>query len=106
LGFSLQVATVSFSKGAITRNMYSSRYDLEAATSDVCLTVNQGVLLLGHGGMEELAAVACPQYCLDVAYVTCPSSGAEKLPARCNCCMAPRGCTLHLADGTQQTCPS
>ncbi|CAO2193158.1 unnamed protein product [Urochloa humidicola] len=69
-----------------------------------CALLMIGLVLLGQGqeGME--AAVACPQYCLEVDYVTCPSSGSEKLPARCNCCMAGKGCTLHLSDGTQQTC--
>ncbi|RLN25090.1 uncharacterized protein C2845_PM07G04690 [Panicum miliaceum] len=46
----------------------------------------------GHGGRHRL-----PQYCLEMDYVTCPSSGAEKLPARCNCCLTPKGCTLHLS---------
>ncbi|CAO2174198.1 unnamed protein product [Urochloa humidicola] len=71
-----------------------------------CALLLIGLVLLGQGqgqeGME--AAVACPQYCLEVDYVTCPSSGSEKLPARCNCCMTAKGCTLHLSDGTQQTC--
>ncbi|KAL6890585.1 hypothetical protein ACP4OV_008840 [Aristida adscensionis] len=63
-----------------------------------------GVVLLAGSGGEGMEAVACPQYCLEVDYVTCPSSGAKKLPARCNCCMTPKGCTLHFSDGTQQTC--
>ncbi|KAG2587636.1 hypothetical protein PVAP13_5NG189081 [Panicum virgatum] len=71
-----------------------------------CALLLIGLVLLGQGqgqeGME--GAVACPQYCLEGGLVTCPSSGAEKLPARCNCCMTPKGCTLHLSDGTQQTC--
>ncbi|CAO2203031.1 unnamed protein product [Urochloa humidicola] len=62
-----------------------------------------GLMLLGLG-QERMEATACPLYCLDVAYVTCPSSGAEKLPARCNCCLTPKGCTLHLSDGTQMAC--
>ncbi|NP_001105983.1 uncharacterized protein LOC100037813 precursor [Zea mays] len=67
-----------------------------------CALLLIGVVLLGQQGID--GAVACPQFCLDVDYVTCPSSGSEKLPARCNCCMTPKGCTLHLSDGTQQTC--
>ncbi|TVU22371.1 hypothetical protein EJB05_32062 [Eragrostis curvula] len=65
-----------------------------------------GVMLLGQEQEGMAVVVACPQYCLEVDYVTCPSSGAQKLPARCNCCMTPKGCTLHLSDGTNQTCPS
>nr|ACG27908.1 type II proteinase inhibitor family protein [Zea mays] len=67
-----------------------------------CALLLIGVVLLGQQGI--VGAVACPQFCLDVDYVTCPSSGSEKLPASCNCCMTPKGCTLHLSDGTQQTC--
>ncbi|WVZ71828.1 hypothetical protein U9M48_020363 [Paspalum notatum var. saurae] len=51
-----------------------------------------------HGG------VPCPQICVAVDYVTCPSSGSQQLPAVCNCCMTTKGCTLHLSDGTQQSC--
>ncbi|KAJ1283075.1 hypothetical protein BS78_03G100500 [Paspalum vaginatum] len=72
--------------------------------STTCALLLIGALLLGQEGGMEGAAVACPQYCLDVDYVTCPSSGSQQLPARCNCCLAPKGCTLHLSDGTQQTC--
>ncbi|XP_024026650.1 uncharacterized protein LOC21408157 isoform X1 [Morus notabilis] len=45
----------------------------------------------------------CPQYCLDVEYMTCGSS-CERLEPKCNCCLAPEGCTLHLADGTSEYC--
>ncbi|KAL6627607.1 hypothetical protein ACP70R_031333 [Stipagrostis hirtigluma subsp. patula] len=72
------------------------------ATRITCALLLIGAVLLAGDGME--AALACPQYCLDVDYVTCPSSGSQKLPARCNCCMTPKGCTLHLSDGTQQIC--
>nr|CAB3476684.1 unnamed protein product [Digitaria exilis] len=70
-----------------------------------CALLLIGLVLLGQGqeGIDG-AVVACPQICLDVDYVTCPSSGDEKLPARCNCCMTPKNCTLHLTDGTQTTC--
>ncbi|RLN21788.1 hypothetical protein C2845_PM07G04670 [Panicum miliaceum] len=69
-----------------------------------CALLLIGLVLLGQGqeGME--GAVACPQYCLEVDYLTCPSSGAEKLSARCNSCLTPKGCTLHLSDGTHQAC--
>nr|CAB3476683.1 unnamed protein product [Digitaria exilis] len=76
--------------------------------SITCALLLIGVMLLagqGREGMEGIAvAAACPDYCLEVDYMTCPSSGAEQLPASCNCCLAPKGCTLHLSDGTQQTC--
>ncbi|KAL4196815.1 hypothetical protein AMTRI_Chr04g248080 [Amborella trichopoda] len=26
----------------------------------------------------------CPLYCLDVGYMTCPSSGHQRLPGKCN----------------------
>ncbi|OEL14265.1 hypothetical protein BAE44_0024717 [Dichanthelium oligosanthes] len=65
-----------------------------------------GVVLLGQEQTMGTEAVVCPLYCLQVDYVTCPSSGSEKLPARCNCCLAPKGCTLHLSDGRQQNCSS
>ncbi|CAL4957485.1 unnamed protein product [Urochloa decumbens] len=68
-----------------------------------CALLLIGLMLLGHG-QGRMEAAACPLYCLDVDYVTCPSSGAEKLPARCNCCLTPKGCTLHLSDGTQMAC--
>ncbi|KAL4196819.1 hypothetical protein AMTRI_Chr04g248120 [Amborella trichopoda] len=47
---------------------------------------------------------ACPLYCLDVGYMTCPSSGLQRLPGKCNCCLAPKGCTLHLRDGSLLHC--
>ena len=53
---------------------------------------------------KSFAAKACPLYCLDVDYMTCVSSGEEKLKAACNCCLAPKNCTLHLVDGSQQHC--
>ncbi|KAH0434835.1 proteinase inhibitor PSI-1.2 [Dendrobium catenatum] len=62
-----------------------------------------GMILLSD--LQEIkGAVACPQYCLDVDYMTCASSGDEKLAARCNCCLAPKGCTLHLVDGQNVYC--
>ncbi|GLT27090.1 hypothetical protein SLA2020_491290 [Shorea laevis] len=47
---------------------------------------------------------ACPLYCLDVEYMTCNSSGEKRLNPACNCCLAPKNCTLHLADGTSMNC--
>ncbi|KAL1215256.1 hypothetical protein V5N11_017020 [Cardamine amara subsp. amara] len=47
---------------------------------------------------------ACPLYCLQVEYMTCISSGDEKLPPRCNCCLAPKNCTLHLSASTSIHC--
>ncbi|KAG8633421.1 hypothetical protein MANES_18G103800v8 [Manihot esculenta] len=55
-------------------------------------------------GMSPGRAIACPLYCLDVDYMTCPSSGEEKLSPSCNCCLAPKNCTLHLSDGSSLYC--
>ncbi|XP_062207131.1 uncharacterized protein LOC133908920 [Phragmites australis] len=88
----------------LDRNQLESEAGMATSRLHItCALLLIGVLLLGEGhkGME---AVACPLYCLDVDYVTCPSSGSQKLQARCNCCLTPKGCTLHFPDGTQQTC--
>ncbi|XP_030460604.1 proteinase inhibitor PSI-1.2 [Syzygium oleosum] len=78
------------------------------ARSNACclvLLLLCGALLLEmNPGMTVISAVACPQYCLDVDYMTCPSTGDEKLSPKCNCCLALKGCTLHLADGTSVSC--
>ncbi|KAJ8769859.1 hypothetical protein K2173_008941 [Erythroxylum novogranatense] len=55
-------------------------------------------------GSGVVAAKACPLYCLEVDYMTCQSSGYQKLPPRCNCCLAPKNCTLHLTGGTSVQC--
>ncbi|CDP10662.1 unnamed protein product [Coffea canephora] len=60
-----------------------------------------GMILLGGANVE---VEACPQYCLDVEYMTCGNSGTKQYPSCINCCLAPKGCTLHLADGTTQYC--
>ncbi|KAG8633423.1 hypothetical protein MANES_18G104000v8 [Manihot esculenta] len=54
--------------------------------------------------MLLLFVYVCPLYCLDVDYMTCPSSGEEKLSPSCNCCLAPKNCTLHLSDGSSIYC--
>ncbi|KAI4320200.1 hypothetical protein MLD38_033706 [Melastoma candidum] len=46
----------------------------------------------------------CPLVCLDVSYVTCPSSGNQQLSPSCNCCRLQKGCILHLSDGSTVTC--
>ncbi|KAK9742283.1 hypothetical protein RND81_03G161400 [Saponaria officinalis] len=69
------------------------------------LLIISSVILLGNSNGGSSRVVACPQYCLEVAYVTCPSSGNQHLPSSCtNCCMTPKGCTLHFDDGTSQLC--
>ncbi|KAI4320201.1 hypothetical protein MLD38_033707 [Melastoma candidum] len=73
------------------------------ATGKACgilLLLVCSVMILG----VNTIAKACPQYCLDVSYMTCPSSGDQQLSPRCNCCLAPKGCTLHLSDGSSITC--
>ncbi|XP_056164773.1 proteinase inhibitor PSI-1.2 [Syzygium oleosum] len=64
-----------------------------------------GALLLEmNPGTTLVSAVVCPQYCLDVDYMTCPSTGDKQLSPKCNCCLSPKGCTLHLTDGTSVSC--
>ncbi|KAF7127691.1 hypothetical protein RHSIM_Rhsim11G0055100 [Rhododendron simsii] len=50
----------------------------------------------------------CPLYCLEVEYMTCKSTGNEKLYPGCtNCCfLAGKGCTLYFSSGNPQTCPT
>ncbi|KAJ4842058.1 hypothetical protein Tsubulata_037974 [Turnera subulata] len=36
--------------------------------------------------------------------MTCQSSGDKKLDPHCNCCLAPKNCTLHLSGGTSVKC--
>ncbi|XP_038984919.1 proteinase inhibitor PSI-1.2 [Phoenix dactylifera] len=69
----------------------------------VMLLLLTGTVLFGEL-QSSIGAVLCPQYCLDVDYMTCTSSGNKKLPSKCNCCLAPKGCTLHLSDGTELHC--
>ncbi|EHA8588615.1 putative proteinase inhibitor PSI-1.2 [Cocos nucifera] len=69
------------------------------------LLLLSGMVLFAELQSSTGGVMACPQYCLvDVEYVTCTSSGDQKLPARCNCCNAPKDCTLHLSDGTRVSC--
>ncbi|KAL3503066.1 hypothetical protein ACH5RR_037515 [Cinchona calisaya] len=60
-------------------------------------------MILAGAIVEVKVVKACPLYCLDVNYMTCGNS-ETKLRPYCNCCLAPKGCTLHLADGTSQYC--
>ncbi|PIN00801.1 hypothetical protein CDL12_26699 [Handroanthus impetiginosus] len=53
-------------------------------------------------GINMVSSKACPLYCLDVVSMTC--NGTEVNFTRCNCCLAPKGCTLHLADGRSVYC--
>ncbi|XAR53449.1 hypothetical protein NMG60_11022003 [Bertholletia excelsa] len=66
-----------------------------------------GIILLG-ANLEGAFVEACPQYCVDAAYVTCESSGNTKLTPSCtNCCfLAGKGCTIYYNDGTSQACPT
>ncbi|CAO2841913.1 unnamed protein product [Amaranthus hypochondriacus] len=59
------------------------------------------ILMLGVGNVKEVDAKVCPFTCIDgFDYMTCPSTGDQKLGAPCNCCLAPSaGCILHSADG-------
>ncbi|KAH7677471.1 Proteinase inhibitor I20 protein [Dioscorea alata] len=63
-----------------------------------------GMVLFGDIQCRTLQKI-CPLYCLeDVKYMTCESSGNEKLDPVCNCCFAPQNCTLHLTNGNQIHC--
>ncbi|GLU06735.1 hypothetical protein SLE2022_237350 [Rubroshorea leprosula] len=53
---------------------------------------------------ENAQAKLCPSICLDAQYMTCESSGEEKLKPVCSCCLAPQNCTLYFADGTSENC--
>ncbi|XP_073020363.1 proteinase inhibitor PSI-1.2 [Primulina eburnea] len=59
------------------------------------------IFLLGMNG-AAIQVKACPLYCLDVEYMTC--NGTTVDPPRCNCCLAPKGCILHLSDGNSVHC--
>ncbi|PIN00800.1 hypothetical protein CDL12_26698 [Handroanthus impetiginosus] len=59
-----------------------------------------GILLVGINIVSSVKA--CPLYCLDVVSMTC--NGTEVNFTSCNCCLAPKGCTLHLADGGSVYC--
>ncbi|KAK9674012.1 hypothetical protein RND81_12G205100 [Saponaria officinalis] len=68
------------------------------------LLIISSLIMLGNSKGGSLVAKPCPDICLDVAYVTCPSSGNQQLLARCNCCMTSKGCILHLSNGGSQIC--
>ncbi|KAM0940970.1 putative proteinase inhibitor I20 [Dioscorea sansibarensis] len=70
------------------------------------LLILSGMILFHGNKCGCMAVSACPQYCLEVAYMTCTSSGNKQLPGRCNCCFASKDCTLHLSDGSQVNCAS
>ncbi|KAH7672016.1 Proteinase inhibitor I20 protein [Dioscorea alata] len=70
------------------------------------LLILSGMILFQDNKSGCMGVTACPQYCLEVAYMTCTSSGSQKLTGKCNCCLAPKDCTLHLSDGSQVNCAS
>ncbi|KAI3464349.1 hypothetical protein Pfo_021012 [Paulownia fortunei] len=58
------------------------------------------MLVLGCN-LQYASAKVCPLYCIgEGVYMTCPSSGSQKLEPACNCCLAPSGCKLYRDDGT------
>ncbi|CAI0396581.1 unnamed protein product [Linum tenue] len=83
-----------------------------AAAAAVLLIFCIGFFLAMEGGEAARAARICPMYCLDVAYMTCNNSSSsssnnstdEHLRPACNCCLAPKNCTLHLANGSSMNC--
>ncbi|XP_057977950.1 uncharacterized protein LOC131164632 [Malania oleifera] len=62
-----------------------------------------GLMLMGETSARELAE-ACPLFCLQVDYMTCATSGDQRLKGSCNCCLAPKNCTLHLTNGNNIYC--
>lgn len=56
--------------------------------------------MLGIGNVKEVDAKICPQICYDnLDYMTCPSTGHQKLAPSCSCCMAPaKGCILYFTN--------
>lgn len=58
-------------------------------------------LVLMAGAENMNARKICPQICYDdLEYMTCPSTGYQKLTPSCSCCMAPSpGCTLYFTNG-------
>ncbi|EPS62185.1 hypothetical protein M569_12609 [Genlisea aurea] len=49
--------------------------------------------------MESAGARFCPLFCFRSEYMTCPSTGYERLPPQCNCCLAGPGCKIYGFDG-------
>ncbi|KAM3711602.1 hypothetical protein ACB098_01G122100 [Castanea mollissima] len=63
------------------------------------LLLSSAILLVFNP--EIASAKVSPQYCTqDAGYMTCPSSGNKQLNPPCNCCLAPKGCTVYHANGT------
>ncbi|GMP47861.1 hypothetical protein CsSME_00015424 [Camellia sinensis var. sinensis] len=57
------------------------------------------------GAKPELAsAKACPLICKAADYMTCDSTGEERLSAPCNCYLARKGCTIYYSYGTVVIC--
>ncbi|GMP47976.1 hypothetical protein CsSME_00015494 [Camellia sinensis var. sinensis] len=46
----------------------------------------------------------CPLNCKAADYMTCDSTGEERLSPPCNCCLAGKGCTIYYPDGTSAIC--
>ncbi|KAF8025529.1 hypothetical protein BT93_F2382 [Corymbia citriodora subsp. variegata] len=75
------------------------------ACCSLALLLLCGALLLEmNPGTMVMSATDCPLICVEVEYMTCPSTGDKHLIAPCNCCNAPKGCILHLPDGTSISC--
>ncbi|WOL17572.1 hypothetical protein Cni_G26365 [Canna indica] len=64
------------------------------------------VLLLSSAVILQCAeGKVCPFLCVQAEYMTCKSSGDEKLQPVCNCCLAPQGgCTIYLTNGSKLEC--
>ncbi|KAF3944965.1 hypothetical protein CMV_028615 [Castanea mollissima] len=82
-------------------NLKNVMENMEGHKIGIMVLLFCGTILLGVDPTN--AVKACPDICLAYAYMTCPSSGNQKLDPACNCCFAP-GCTLYLPDGTSTYC--
>ncbi|EYU22804.1 hypothetical protein MIMGU_mgv1a025135mg, partial [Erythranthe guttata] len=60
------------------------------------------ILLVLESNAQYASAKVCPLYCIinQGIYMTCPSSGSQKLEPVCNCCLAKTGCKLYRDNGT------
>ncbi|XP_006650546.1 proteinase inhibitor PSI-1.2 [Oryza brachyantha] len=68
-----------------------------------------GLVLIGSLQSTEAqgGGKICPQFCYDgIEYMTCPSTGSQRLKPVCNCCLADEnGCAIYLNNGQVVNCP-
>ncbi|KAH6765125.1 serine-type endopeptidase inhibitor [Perilla frutescens var. frutescens] len=77
-------------------------------TARLCSWALLIAMVLVVSNVECARPKLCLLYCLvnPGNYMTCPSSGDEKLRPACNCCLAQSdGCNIYSANGTS-VCPA